>query len=190
MAVIIKSDTGDELIVMGEIYVPLSVDTDDDAIMKAEVQKMAYDFMASGRVNKIDVNHNLEESGCTFVELFIARKGDPDFKEGSWVGAARITDKTLKEKVHKGELNGFSFYSDELKAVMVEDVPIIRTKRLAGTTEKSDVAPEHDHTCVMEFDDDALVIPTYTGETNGHRHRVTKTTATDAESGHSHRLVY
>ena len=188
----IKADTEKALTVWGEVYVPLAVDTDDDTMVAAEITKSAYDFMREGRNLKIDVQHDLEESGCCVVESFVARKGDPDFKANAWVLAVELYDPNLKEAARKGELNGFSFYSDDLKAVTISDVPITKVRKLAGTTEPStdpSVSP-HEHSLVLEFDSQSNVIPVFTSEDNDHRHFVDHTTATNAEQGHSHRLVY
>lgn len=190
--VIIKAEDDKPLFVMGEVYVPFAIDTDGDTISKEELRKAAYDFMKSGRQLKIDVQHDLNESGCCAVQSFIARPGDPDFKEDSWVLGVEIYDEALKEDARKGELNGFSFYSDDLSAVTVTDLPVTRVRKLAGTTEPSTDPniSEHEHDLILELDEHSHVIPTFTSETNGHRHATTKTTATDEEAGHSHRLIY
>jgi len=75
-ALVIKSE--EERLVYGEVYSPLHVDTDGEAMTAAEIKKMAHHFLSSGRVNKIDVSHNLEESGAIVIESFLARKHEPD----------------------------------------------------------------------------------------------------------------
>lgn len=183
--ILIKSES--QHVVMGEVYVPLAGDTDNDAMLPDDVQSACWDFLAKGRVLKIDTGHDLIENGCEVVENFMARKGDPDFKEKSWVMAVRIKDPNIWNQVEKGELNGFSLYAENFKVVTVSGVPVTQIMKLEGTTEPCE---DHDHELVMCFDDNAHVIPTFTGETNSHRHKVSKTTATDLEAGHAHRLIY
>jgi len=187
--ILIKNEA--EHFVMGEVYVPLSADTDDDFLLKEDVRKMAWNFLAKGRHLQIDTGHDLIPNGCVVVESFIARKGDPEFKEGSWVMGVQVTDPDIWNAVQKGELNGFSFWSQDYNVVTIDNVPIRQITKLEGQTEltKTEIYAEHDHDLAMSFDDDGRVIPTFTGERLNHRHKVSKTTATDL-SDHAHRLVY
>lgn len=105
---VIKSE--DRRLVYGEVYAPLHIDTDKEAMTASEIEKMAHNFLSRGLTNKIDIGHNLQESGSVIVESFIARKNDPDgFIEGSWVIGVLVPE-DVWPAVKNGELNGFSFY--------------------------------------------------------------------------------
>lgn len=94
----------------GVVYAPDEIDSHGAFMTAPEIEKMAYEFMKSGKVNKIDTDHDLIENGSKVVESFIARKGDPDFPEGSWVMGVHIPDESIWQAVKKGELTGFSMY--------------------------------------------------------------------------------
>lgn len=177
----------EEQITFSEVYIPAAVDTDVEAMTAAEIKRMAYGPKLKGQPLQIDTEHNLQPCGSVIVEDFIARKGDLDFKEGAWVLGVWHPAEIWK-RIKSGELNGFSFYGDAGN-VRLEKVPILQAKRLSGTTEKSEDG--HDHELDLHLDADARVIPTFTGEgPDGHRHAVKRTTATEREQDHSHRLLY
>lgn len=189
MSIVIKSD--EKRLVYGEVYAPLHVDSQTDAMTAPEIEKMAHNFLMHRRVDKIDVSHNFTESGCLVVESFLARKGDPDgFVEGSWVLGVKVIPDVLWEQVKKGELNGFSF-AGKPGGKNILNVTVTQTKKMVGETEKNtdDLVPPHDHTIDLLFDSNGRIIPTQTGESLGHTHVVRKATATEEEVGHSHRLI-
>jgi hypothetical protein len=188
--IVIKSD--ERRLVFGEVYSPLHVDTDKEAMTKAEIEAMAHRFLISGRVNKIDVGHDRVESGCLVAESFVARKNDPDgFIEGAWVMGVYVLPDDLWDAVKKGELNGFSF-SGSAERVPTE-VVVEMTRKIEGETEKSvddEMIPPHSHPLMLSFSDNGRVAPgQFTEEAMGHRHPVERATATEKELGHSHRLV-
>lgn len=99
-------------IAYGEVYVPNSPDTQGDYASAEMVRKMAHDFVAAGRVGNIDVEHDELPSGCSVVESFVARKGDPDFTEGAWVVGVHIPDADLWAQVVSGAITGLSMFGD------------------------------------------------------------------------------
>lgn len=178
-----------ERIVFGEVYSPLFVDSQMDAMTADEIKKSAYNFMREGRVNKIDLMHNFQETGSYVVESFIARKNDPDeFIEGSWVLGVKIESDEVWTKILKGEINGFSLAgSGDGKRV---DEPLDLTSYTKGETFKSmdGLLPEHQHNFELSTDKFGRVIKTETTEALGHIHTISKTTATDMVMEHSHRF--
>ena len=187
-SLVIKSE--EERLVYGEVYSPLHVDTDTEAMTKDEIRHMAHRFLTSGRVNKIDVGHNGEESGCLVAESFIARKNDPDgFIEGSWVLGVYVLPDQLWDAVKKGELNGFSFYG--MAGRVPAEVEVETVRKMAGVTELStdDVLPPHQHDVTLFFDSDGRIIAGETEVALGHKHQVLHATATEKTLEHSHRLV-
>jgi hypothetical protein len=186
--IVIKSE--DERLVYGEVYAPMRVDTDTEAMTAAEIKKMAHSFLANGLTDKVDVSHNFEESGAAVVESFIARKDDPDgFIESSWVVGAHIPEH-LWEAVKSGEINGFSFAGLPCNKTTAR-AQVRMVKKLVGETEPSTEGPlpPHDHSIALVFNDGGRIIPTLTGESLGHSHEVTKATATSASFDHSHRMI-
>jgi hypothetical protein len=186
--IVIKSE--EKRLVYGEVYAPMQMDTDGEAMTADEIEKMAFNFMLNGRTTKIDVGHDYKESGCFAVESFIARKSDPDgFVEGSWVLGVKIAPDDLWEAVKKGEINGFSFAGKAEKVPAT--VKAVVTKRLEGKTEDSDVdiLPPHKHSIKIEFDEESNVIPTETGPELDHKHPVMRTTATELKLDHAHRMI-
>jgi len=184
-----KAEDKDKQIVYAEVYIPYRIDTDGETMTKEDVEKAAHNFLASGKVFKIDVQHDLQESGCFVVESFIARKGWEPFIEDSWVMGVKCTD-SVWESVKSGELNGFSFYGTTKKTparVLIEV-----TKQLAGATEKSSEdgpLPPHEHTYIINFSNDGSIVSGKTDLVLEHFHAITKGTATEEEMDHRHRLV-
>jgi len=187
--VVIKSE--EERLVLGEVYSPMIVDTDEEVATAEEIKKMAYRFMVERSTHNVDVSHDGLPSGCVIVESFIARKGDPDgFIEGAWVIGAKIEPDELWAQVKKGELNGFSLKGGSNK--VPAEVEVVIWKKLQGVTEKSADStplPPHVHEMMVEFDENGKVVPTVTEEELGHEHDIRRTTATERFLDHSHRLV-
>jgi hypothetical protein len=188
-SLVIKSEK--KKLVYAPVYSPLRVDTDGEAMVPEEVEKMAHEFMLNGRFDCIDVGHDRVKSGCRVVESFIARQGDPHFAEGEWVLGVRILRDDLWQKVLKGELNGFSFGSNNVPTRTRYVVDLLQPVVGSGSTEKSEGGPlpPHEHEVIIEFAADSSVVATHTGEALGHTHRVIRATATEQELDHSHRLV-
>lgn len=179
----------DELqVVLAEVYVPNRIDTDHETMSAEDVRDMAYEFLATGKIFKIDVQHDMLESGCQVVESFIARPGDPDFVEEAWVLGVKCTDE-IWEAVKAGELNGFSFGGTTQKypaKVLVEVA-----KQIAGITEKStvDIIPVHDHTFIVNIANDGSIVSGKTDMVQEHFHLIVRGTATESELDHNHRIV-
>jgi len=184
----IKKQNKEQQIVYAEVYIPYRIDTDHETMTKEDVEKAAHTFLADGKVFKIDIQHDLVESGCQVVESFIARKGWEPFIEDAWVMGVRCTD-DVWESVKSGDLNGFSFYGVTKKVparVLVEV-----TKQAAGVTSKqtsNSPLPDHDHTYIINFDSKGNIVSGKTDIVMEHFHTISKGTATDEEMDHRHRV--
>lgn len=188
LKLVIKSDY--EHIVFAEVYAPLRVDTDSEAMTKEEIKKSAYAFMRKSKLDNIDINHNFEQSGCFVVESFIARPEDPDgFIEGSWVIGVKIDNEHVWDSILKGELNGFSFAAGSSRSVETT-VQMDKVSNVVGKTESSldGVLPQHIHEFDITFDDKGAIIPTETSKYFGHSHKIFKATATEISYEHAHRF--
>jgi hypothetical protein len=186
--VVVKSE--EDHFVLAEVYSPLHVDTDGEAMTAEEIRKMAYRFLSEGKVRKIDVQHNQQESGCVMVESFIARDNDPDgFIKDSWVAGLVIPSGEVWDKVKKGELNGFSFLGEVRKIPVQAKVTV--TRKMVGETEDSieGLLPAHSHPVTITFSENGRVEPGWTDEAFSHRHPVQRATATEPELEHGHRII-
>jgi hypothetical protein len=180
---VVKTD--DELqIVWGEVYVPGFPDSQGDYMTAREVQKMAYRWLVQGDIKDCyDVNHDGRVYKVHPVESFIARKGDADFIEGSWVVGVYVEDASLWDRVKKGELNGFSIQARVLSETKDLDLQI--PDQAEGVTLKSD---GHEHRFTVLFDDKGNIVGGETDYVSGHRHAIKRGTMTEPADGHRHRF--
>lgn len=101
-------------IVIGAVYVPYdkkddsTVDTHGHACTREEIEKMAYKFMEDLNLKNVDQQHNFKSGYGYVVESYLAKSGDPLFKEGTWVAGVKVTDDVVWKKIEKGEITGFS----------------------------------------------------------------------------------
>lgn len=183
-----KAQDAELQIVWGEVYVPYRIDTDRETMTPEEIQKMAWEFLSTGKADNIDISHSLEKSGCKVVESFVAREGDPDFIPGAWVLGVWCPDEVW-EQVKSGELNGFSFFGSTEKypaTVLIEVV-----KQIAGITKKStvDIIPIHEHAFIINLDNKGVIVSGKTDMVLAHFHPIEKGTATEFELDHNHRFA-
>lgn len=178
-----KSDAKKQ-IVWGEIYCPYTMDSQGDFMEPEVIEKMAHDFLRSGLMKSVDTEHSLKTNGSCVVESFVARGGDPDFPEGSWVVGVHIPDKATWAKVEAGEINGFSMYGEGVRVAKTLEVEIPDDGLIEGETLLFD---DHVHRIIIKLDSEGQLIGGETDEVNGHSHKVSKGTVTDDASGHNHR---
>jgi len=110
----VKKSDAYEQIVMAEVYIPYSLDADQEFMTPAEIKKLAYAFLGKQLTRHVDTNHDNEANGAVVVESFIAREGDPIFIKDSWVVAMWLP-MDLFQRVLDGELNGFSIQMNVLR---------------------------------------------------------------------------
>jgi hypothetical protein len=182
----VKLGSDEQRIVWGEVYVPNVPDSDGDYMNEETIRKMAYKFMQSLRLKNIDVQHNNAAIlGACVVESFIARKGDPDFIESSWVVGVHVPDDATWGKIKKGEINGFSIealVSGSPSTLELEIPPVIR-----GLTSKSE---DHEHEFFVSYDHVGKFLGGRTNTVDGHFHLIKQGTVTEEERGHAHRFSY
>lgn len=180
---IIRDSDGYERVVMAEVLVADVVNVYGDFHTKDSVKQFAYSFAESGF--GIDVDHdNIDRTGpLLVVESFIAREGDPDFIEGSWVVGILIRDDNIWNDVISGEINGFSYEALVKFIQVIIDLEI--PKVVSGVTEP-DIYDGHTHNYTVILDDDGRVISGGTDTTNDHSHLITVHTSTDMTQSHRH----
>lgn len=179
--------SGEYHYVFGEVYAPLQVDTDGEAMTSGDIRKMAHDFIAAGMVKAIDRDHNQVVCGAEVVESFIARGNDPDYREGAWVLGVRMKGGSIWEAIKSGEINGFSV--DALVHKSIQTVLVELTRIASGDTEpnqEEDVLA-HSHVFYTEFLDNGRIKFGTTDEVLGHFHTISGTVVTDKAMGHTHR---
>lgn len=181
----IKKQDEEQQLVYGEVYAPGFPDSQGDFMTIETIQEMAHGFMRKGLVNKIDVQHSQQESGCYVVESFIAREGDPTFIPGSWVLGVKIPDQEIWGLVKSGELNGFSLdgFGVRVDTVLEIDMPDI----LQGDTVEE---AGHTHRFFVKFDQAGNFLGGHTDVVDGHMHRILRGTVTEDAFGHAHRFSF
>jgi hypothetical protein len=170
-------------VVYGMVYEPNVLDTWGEMMLAADIETMAHRFMRDVVLaDSIDKGHNEKPTGCYPIESFIARAGDPDYPEGSWVLGVKITDDNTWAEIKRGDLNGFSFQCmvRKLPAIVEVEVPIFDV----GQTEAVD---DHQHLFYVEYDNDGVAVRGRTSTVNGHSHEIFGSSATEVADGHSHR---
>jgi len=184
--VVFKSVAEAKRIVWAEVYAPNRPDSDKEFMRADEIEKMAYSFMRSMKLDSIDHQHdNVLVDGCCVVESFIARKGDPDFIEGAWVVGMHIDNDSTWDKVVKGEINGFSIEAMVLKET--KDIQMDIPSVLSGLTQKSE---DHTHDFLVAYNEEGQFLGGKTSVANDHFHVIKRGTVTEEAAGHSHRFSH
>lgn len=171
-------------IVFGQVYQPNKIDGKGWYMDPDEVEKMAHRFMKLGDLrNAIDTNHDNIPNGCYPVQSFIARKGDPDYAEGSWVLGVKITSNEIWDAIVKGEINAFSMeiYVKRVPALVEYEV----TPNQVGEVEPGEDG--HTHLFFAQIDENGRVIKGRTSENAGHYHEITVNSVTEEKDKHAHR---
>ena len=182
----IKKTDAELQVVFGEVYAPNSFpDTQNDVATAEVIREAAWGFMRKSATMAVDVGHSEIDCGAYVVESFIARKGDPDFIEGSWVIGVWCPDAEW-EMVKKGELNGFSLdgFGIRVPTTIEIEVPDL----IKGDTTETD---GHVHEFYVRFDENGTFLG---GETSpgpdGHVHLIKRGTVTEDANDHSHRFSF
>jgi hypothetical protein len=172
-------------LVFGQVYQPNKIDAKGWYMEPEEVEKMAHRFMRRKDLHKsIDTNHDNIPNGSYPVQSFIARKGDPDYAEGSWVLGVKITDETLWKEIVDGKINAFSMeiYVRKIPATVQYEL----TPTQVGKTEPAEDG--HFHYFVAEIDESGRIIKGKTSISSGHSHEIELNSVTETENNHAHRF--
>jgi hypothetical protein len=182
--------------VFGEVYAPLQIDSDGETMTAEEIQKLAHEFIAQGKISSIDLEHDHVPCGAKVVESFIARKGDPDYHEGAWVLGVRLEDGEIWDAVKSGEINSYSFNAWVAKEP--KTVEVVVAKSAMGITQANtvtenerdtDIVPTHTHTYYVEFDNNGKPVFGTTDEVFAHKHMISRSIITAESLGHRHRYL-
>lgn len=185
MGLILKKDEqGFERVVLGEVLIPDVPNVYGDIHTKENIREFAYWYMANVENWYWDLNHDGEdvEDKVVMVESFIAREGDPDFINGSWVLGAWIRDDEIWQQVLDGELNGYSW--EALVLSFPVEVPVSNNVSY-GKTEPA-IGDGHTHTFFVLLDDTGRVMIGGTSFDHGHSHPIRSHTFTEVADDHVH----
>lgn len=180
-----RSDDEYERVAFAEVIIPNTPNSYNDVSTPEEVKAIAYEFARQGY--GLDIEHDeVDVSGVKYyvVESFIARPGDPDFIEGSWVIGIKVIDDDLWQAILDGDINGFSY--DAEMYIIEREVELEGSRTITGVTEP-DPTDGHTHTFMVVLDDYGTVVAGGTGVTDGHSHEITSHTSTGKTNGHAHR---
>lgn len=181
----VKKANKDEQIVWGEVYIPNRIDTHGHMMLAEDVRKLAYSFLRKNLDKAIDTQHDNWPNGSFPIESFVARKGDPDFEENAWVLGVKVTDSRLWKQVKKGELAGYSFEGTAIEQPAIVTATVLRHQ--FGYTKAA--ADGHRHFYFVSLDADGKVVKGHTSTAKGHRHVITRGTATDETKEHKHPFI-
>lgn len=177
----------DERLVTAVVYEPNTFDTYGEFMRPEDVKQIAHKFMQLDLANVIDTNHDNVPNGSYPVESYIAKKGDPDFAEGTWVMTIRIAEE-LWPAVLDGRINGVSF--EAMVELVQYDVEVTVVRDHVGRTlvQKGD-ASDHSHLYFVQLNERGKIVRGWTSETNGHSHEIKHGTFTQDADGHNHRFM-
>lgn len=182
----IKSIDEDKRIVYGLVYEPNTIDSHGDIMLADDIEKMAHKFMQIEKLDKtIDINHDGVPVAAYPIESYIAKAGDANYNEGSWVLGVKINDEMVWRDIKSGKLNGFSFEAMVRKYPTVVEFDYIGSN--FGETEKNQ---NHTHLFFAELDVDGRVVRGRTSTDHGHAHEIVAGTATEigGDVPHAHRF--
>jgi len=164
-----------ERLAFGAVLIPDTLNVYGDFHTKESVRQFAYGFMLNGF--KIDVDHDNEDVGpkVRIVESFLARPGDPNFPEGSWVVGIHVLDDALWADILSGELNGFSY--EALVSVLPIEVLAEEVRHVSGET-FPDIVDGHTHKYFAVLSQEGRVVTGGTDLVDGHSHEIDSTTYT------------
>lgn len=183
----IRRTDDDEQIVYAEVYAPYVMDTYGEFMTPEDIKVMAHRYMKLDLSNTIDTNHDNMPNGSYPIESFIARAGDPDFTEGSWVLGVHIPDESVWNAVKKGELNCYSF--EAMVRPVDYEVEVSTIRDHVGRT-KTEKGVDHGHSFFVQVNDIGLIVGGMTSPApDGHVHKISNSSRTDraGADNHSHR---
>jgi hypothetical protein len=186
---VVKSE--EKKLIYVEVYNPLVVDTDGEAMTADEIEQAAHNFALYSSACKVDVAHNGIETGNVIVESFIVRHpDDPDgFNKGAWVVGIKFFNEDHWEQAKRGDINSVSLsgMADKKKALVKASF----IKHIVLDTENSfdGLLPAHVHKADIVFDIKDHISSGRTTEVFGHTHSILKTCSTVKTLEHSHRII-
>lgn len=126
-------DLDDEFeVIYAPVMQPSAVDKDGEVIPTEVIKESAHEFLAEGKTDQIDADHELITGKGELVESWILKEDktydlpesyDEDtftVPKGSWMVGVNPTDK-VKEKIRSGEFTGFSIFGEAERIELRQD---------------------------------------------------------------------
>lgn len=123
-----ESKEDDWEIAYAPVMVPGEIDKDEEAIPSHVIERSAHEFLAEGRVNQIDSDHDLITGKGTLVESWILKEDKdyvgPDgethtYPKGTWMAGVKPKPE-IKERIEAGEIQGYSIFGEAEKIDLVK----------------------------------------------------------------------
>lgn len=185
----IKKQDAERQVVWGELYAPNRLDSDNEFMSRETLENLQMTIAKSGFKLPVDLDHkNVSQKDAHIVECFIARKGDPDFIEGSLVVGLHIPNKELWNEVKHGRYNGFSI--EALVNKQDREVEVEVPDMIIGETKEND-GHIHGFTTNLDVVNGKIIFKsgeTLPCKTDGHVHKIQRWSATEFANGHNHKL--
>jgi hypothetical protein len=132
--------------------VPGEKDKDEEAIPAHVIESSAHEFLAEGKVEQIDSDHNLITGKGTLVESWILKEdkeynlpdgGTETYPQGSWMVGVQPSDEA-KERIESGELQGFSIFGEAEKVKLAQTLK--SESAVNDTQEATSMGDDNDET--------------------------------------------
>lgn len=97
-------------LVTGIVYVPNKLDSQNEFMSEADIERVAHEFMEEFR--NIDREHSYIGENITVVESYVAKSdfyiGDEKIIKGTWLITTKVHDDEIWQAIKNKELSGFS----------------------------------------------------------------------------------
>lgn len=180
---IVRGDKQWEQVVAAEVLIPDIPNCYGDVYTREAIKEFCYQFAIQGYGIDLQHDNNDVTGKVVVVESFIARPGDPEFIEGSWVVAMKILDPEIWQQVLDGDINGYSY--EALVGMLPIELDNLRNRTVTGET-APDLFDGHTHTYTVVVNALNQPISGGTGITDGHSHTISTHTYTDFTDAHRH----
>jgi hypothetical protein len=172
-------------LIFGVVYEPNRIDGKGFFMEPEEVEKMAHRFMKLNLSKSIDTQHDNIPNGSYPVQSFIAREGDPDYAEGSWVLGVKVVDEAIWNDIVDGKLNAFS-----MEIMVKKQEAVVKYEHVPNQVFQTEPAEDgHWHYGFVEVDEMGRIIKGKTSIVDGHYHDIDLNSITNTSAKHSHRYI-
>jgi len=126
-------------LVYGIVYAPDESDAHDDTMLAADIKKAAHEFLAAGKTNRVDKQHDQNPDKGYVVESYIIGKADANFPSdpiGSWAVVIKVTDEATKKELKDGEIKGISMEGFAEVENLEDETPVEKAEFIISEVKK------------------------------------------------------
>jgi len=147
---IYKEPEEDWKVAYGPVMRPNDIDKDGDVAPTTDIRKAAHEFIAEGRVNQFDTDHDLNTGKGTLVESWILKEdkkyelpnGETEvIEKGSWMVGVK-PDQKVKERIENGEITGWSIFG-QADQINLKNQPNFKTEQNNAFKQGQDTMSEN-----------------------------------------------